>query len=300
MQKSVVILGAGISGLMAAHDLRRHGFQVTVLDKGNRAGGRLATRPFEGAIFDYGAQYFTVRHERFASYQRAWETKGIIRLWDRDRYIGQAGMNSIATHLCQGLDLRCGTKVRQIFESAGVWNLETDFDEVLHADAVISTCPVPQTLAMLDRKLPELEAITYDRCLALMAILSEAPDLPEPGYKQIDDGGPVTWIADNRRKGISPSSHNLTIHASAQFSLNHWERNAEDIAPMLLNGYQATAWKLHRWKYAKPTVQHNTSFYEVDSKKPLLLAGDAFGGARVEGAALSGLFAAERLRELLS
>jgi len=92
----------------------------------------------------------------------------------------------------------------------------------------------------------------------------------------------------------------ITIHAGPKFSFDHWDRNAEDVAAKLLTGYSVKAWKLHRWKYAKPISMHPKRSFVVDSLAPLVLAGDAFGDARIEGAALSGLSAAERLRELLS
>lgn len=297
---------------MAAQWLRRQGIAVTVLDKANRPGGRMATRPFEGAIFDYGAQFFTVRHERFASYQRAWETKGLVRVWSNGfngvedghpRYIGQTGMNSIPTHLAQGLDVRSGVQVSRISEHGAHWNLDTDFDEVLMADALIVTVPAPQAVQLLEKgDVPVAEAlrrIEYDRCLALMANLDAPADLPDPGVRQIDSGEPVSWIADNRRKGISQASNSVTIHAGPAFSLEYWDKDPDCVAAKLLNGYSASAWKLHRWKYSKPRVLHPERFLVAGTKTPLLFAGDGFGEARVEGAALSGLAAAERMLGLL-
>src|SRR5205814_7647638 len=38
--RSVVILGAGIAGLVSAYELRRAGYQVTLLESRNRIGGR--------------------------------------------------------------------------------------------------------------------------------------------------------------------------------------------------------------------------------------------------------------------
>ncbi len=313
MQKHVVILGAGISGLMAAQQLRLAGVHVTVLDKGSRPGGRMATRPFEGAIFDYGAQFFTVRHERFAAFQRAWQARGLVKVWchgfngqndGHPRYISPAGMSSIPAHLAHGIEVKCGTTVSRILSSGRHWTLETDFDEVLFADALIVTVPAPQALALLDVEFPESEReaiarIQYERCLALMAILEEPADLAAPGALQAPDGEPISWVADNTRKGISPFSNAITIHAGPKFSMNLWEKNAEEIAAKLLGKHTATAWKLHRWKYSKPVVTHPERCLVLTAPNPIVLAGDGFGEPRVEGAALSGLSAAERLQELL-
>lgn len=313
VEKRVVILGAGMSGLMAAHSLRREGVPVTVIDKGSRPGGRLATRPFEGAIFDYGAQFFTVRHEKFAAYQRAWQTRGLVKVWGHGfngasdghpRYVGQTGMNSIAAMMSQGLQIHSGMKVSRITASGAAWNIETDIDESFEASAMIVTCPAPQALGLLDFGMRDadrtaIERLQFERCLALMAMVENDVELPEPGAKQIENGEPVAWVADNHRKGISPAAQGLTIHGGAQFSQENWETDADTVAAQMLNGYRASAWKLHRWKYAKPLAMHEERCLALDAPAPMVLAGDAFGEPRVEGAALSGMAAAEELLKRL-
>ena len=54
----------------------------------------------------------------------------------------------------------------------------------------------------------------------------------------------------------------------------------------------------HRWRYTTP-VNVLTRRCEHVKDLALVLAGDAFGGPRVEGAALSGLAAADALIEAL-
>ena len=63
----VVVIGAGIAGLIAAGELKRAGLHVLVLDKGRGVGGRIATRRIGGATFDHGAQFITQRNPRFAA-----------------------------------------------------------------------------------------------------------------------------------------------------------------------------------------------------------------------------------------
>ena len=57
----VLIIGAGLAGLMAANSLKEQGWQVTLVDKGRSVGGRLATRRIGPGRADHGTQFFTAR-----------------------------------------------------------------------------------------------------------------------------------------------------------------------------------------------------------------------------------------------
>lgn len=59
MDKKIIIVGAGVSGVAAATKLVSNGFkQVTILEGGNRIGGRINTIPFGANVVDMGAQWF--------------------------------------------------------------------------------------------------------------------------------------------------------------------------------------------------------------------------------------------------
>lgn len=55
--KSVLVIGAGISGLAAAKKLKEKGFSVTVLEAQDRVGGRLRSNRSLGIAFDEGASW---------------------------------------------------------------------------------------------------------------------------------------------------------------------------------------------------------------------------------------------------
>jgi len=320
----IIVVGAGLSGLMAATELQGFGAEVTVLDKGRGVGGRMASRRMQApegtAVLDHGAQFFTVRDPQFAQWVQQWESLEVVRKWAQGfgkedghpRYVGNPSMTAIAKHLAQDLEVRVQAKVEQIELRETCWSVTLDSAEVLTADGLVLAAPVPQSLALLEAGRVELSrsdrshlgSLEYDPCLAVL-VLPEAPvELPEPGALQIQ-GEPIAWIADNQRKGISPVSA-LTIHAGPRFSETHWETAPEVATRLVLEAAQERVAfipreaQLHRWRFSQPRNPWRERAYRAECVRPLVFAGDAFGGPKVEGAALSGLAAAEQVLVALS
>jgi renalase len=310
----VLVIGAGMAGLTAAAELQRAGCRVLVLDKGRGVGGRLASRRIGGAAFDHGAQFITARTSRFAALVEDCRRAGVVEKWHggsagqpdgHARWRGHPAMTSVAKHLARGLEIMLDTRVVALRASRHRWSAETATGDVCSGGAVVLTPPVPQSLAILEAGAvalqPEtrarLEGIEYERCLAVMAVLAGPSRLAPPGGLAPDDG-PIVWIADNQLKGISAEPA-VTIHATHAFSLEHWERDRQESGRRLLdaaNGWLGTevrTFQVHGWLYSKPLQVDERPCAMVSQVPPLVLAGDAFAGPRVEGAALSGWAAAE-------
>ncbi len=316
--RTCLIVGAGISGLMAARVLTENKFRVTVLEKSRGVGGRLATRRIGDAVFDHGAQFITARSDLFREHIGSMLRAEVVREWCRGfppeksdghpRYIGIKGMTGIAKYLARGLEVRLNERALFLSFRDGKWHVLTEKDETIEAEAVIITAPVPQTLALiqtaqLDRlKLfeEELSAIHYDRCLALLVTMEANHVLEPPGGLQLS-GEPLAWIADNRMKGISEGTSALTIHAGPEFSRKYWEMDDKWIGQNIL--HTAAGWlrakhlsfQVKRWLYSQPRIIYDDRFFARYEPAPVIAAGDAFGGPRVEGAALSGIAAAHAL-----
>ena len=322
---SCVVVGAGISGLLAARELRAEGWRVTVLDKGLGVGGRMATRRVGGGNFDHGAQFFTVRGERFAGHVEGWLATGVAEEWTRGfadatgeydqdshpRYRGAQGMTSIPRHLARGLDVRTGERVVRVEPGDGDWEVACESDLRVSGAALLLTAPVPQSMELAESggyALPkavrgQLREVVYDPCLALMVLLEGPAGVPEPGGMQIK-GEPLDWIGDNQRKGISEAPA-VTIHAGPGWSHERFEDDEPGITRSLLAlagdrlGTDLESLTLDtslaRWRYSWVTNGHPEPFLAASDGPPLLFCGDAFGQPKVEGAALSGLAAADHL-----
>ena len=57
----VVVVGAGMAGLVSALQLAHHGLSVTVIDKGGQVGGKMRQLLVDGAAVDSGPTVFTMR-----------------------------------------------------------------------------------------------------------------------------------------------------------------------------------------------------------------------------------------------
>jgi renalase len=324
-QKSCIVVGAGISGLLAASALQREGWDVTVLDKGRGVGGRMATRRVGEGTFDHGAQFFTVRGERFAGLVEGWLGAGVATEWARGfadaygrpnedghpRYRGTEGMTSIPKYISRGLDVRTGERALRVDDGDDGWVVVCESGLRVAGDALVLGAPVPQALDLTssgsytlpDGARRQLEAVSYDPCVALMALLEGPTGVPEPGGMQIK-GEPLDWIGDNKRKGISEAPC-ITVHAGPDWSRSHFEDGESEVVDSMISlagdrlgadlASAVVETSLARWRYSWVTNPHPEPCLVASETPPLLFCGDAFGQPKVEGAALSGFAAADHL-----
>ena len=314
----IAIIGAGISGLMAATYLAEKGKNSVIFDKGRGPGGRMSTRRFGKFRLDHGAQFFTVRDPRFEKYVQSWEKAGVAKIWCKGfsgtgdghpRFRGTEGMNSIPKWLAGQLDVRTGHKVKSIRFVNNLWQLDFEDSQSVSADQLLVTSPVPQTIALLEAGQVELapttrnflSLISYDPCISVMIIPKKPLFMPEHGGWQINEE-PLQFVADNQLKGLPNPGQALTFHLGPQTSTEHWESGPERLKELVTGELRERGKDLviediqiHRWRYSQPSTLHDESFLMAEGVPNLVYAGDAFAGPKIEGAALSGLSAAQAM-----
>lgn len=322
-QTDVLVVGAGLAGLSAAAKLNKLGVDVLVVDKGRGLGGRLAGRRIGGASFDHGAQFITTHDPRFLNQVRQWIDAGVAEEWFSSypglpnslvHYRGVPTMNAVAKHLGLGLEIKRSTRVEEISADIDGWKANLDNGQSVRSRSLLITSPVPQTIELLaasnvkltTENQARLARITYESCIAVLAIMNKPSAIKAPGAMAID-GGAVAWISDNQQKGVSATPA-VTIHASAEFSAKHFDASRDKVARTLIEaatpylGGDVIKYEVHGWRYSKPlTIDDSPCMIASDGGglPPLVLAGDAFGGLGVEGAVLSGWAAAQGLADCL-
>lgn len=274
----IAVIGAGLGGLIAARTLVDHGLDVQVFDKSRGVGGRLSTRRnADASSFDHGAQYFTVRDDRFARYVRSWIAADVVAPWMKSivelrdgevvdekrgtpRYVGIPAMNSIAKHLAKDLSLSLGSHVTSLVrcdqtdEQTGdqkeQWRLfDQDKNSLGEFDVVIVNCPPEQAgplLAPHTDLAKQIEQVSMKPCWAVMLSCEGIDDLPYAGA--FINEAPLSWVARNDAKPhrseakSSPrrfkGSSDWVLHASADWTQEHLEDDAAVVAEAMVAGFE--------------------------------------------------------------
>jgi hypothetical protein len=292
-----------------------------VVEKGRGVGGRSSVRrqpPFE---FDHGAQYFTARDERFARHVRAWQEAGLVAVWSgrigslergtwrdsspQERYVGVPGMNAIAKHLAAGLSVATETRITRLTRNRQGWRLSADGETAVGLfDAVVVAVPAAQASELLAGRSALAEQAgrcAMSPCWAVMLGFERPLSIPYDGAFIL--GSSLSWIARNSAKPGRSSGEAWVLHAGPEWSAAHIDDPPERVIAALRAEFeQASGGKVpppahaaaHRWRYAVPSEPLNVgALWDGSSRQAL--CGDWCHGARIEGAFLSGLAAADRV-----
>ncbi len=322
----IAIIGAGVSGLCAAKELREAGHSVTVFEKSRGVGGRLSSRyagPYE---YDHGAQYFTVTENRFRSLVLKAESKGAAARWEgrflflkkgllttdkgRDRWVGTPRMNSFAKYVADGLDIIKEHKVSSLRRGQdGLWTIGFECSEGgadqdrSGFDIVICTAPPEQAINILPDDFKQRDYLKSAKMNACFALMVGLKSLIDPGWESLRINDlPVSWLAVNSAKpGRVNNLGTLVVHAAPEWSNANLEKDSNEVQSIMmevtaaltrLDLTQPEHVTLHRWLYASVENSPETPFL-CDPEQNLFAIGDWCQGGRVEGAAMSGFAVAD-------
>jgi len=269
----VGVIGGGIAGLSCARRLTELGLEAVVFDTGKGApGGRCSSRrwPDDGTIADHAAQYAAATTPSFEAYLRGLEGEGLARRWtghvgnieasgqfveeDSAKYVGAAGMGSVAAALARGVDVRQDVWVPPSgglqHLGDGGWTLRLPksagdagrFDAVVIAhngkcaERLTSTLPAREVHALLrTRFAARLPGGGGGGRFCLNSIYSLLVEVRPGAMPESIDGAFVhnhpslRWIGNNHAKygggggggGGGAQSHVWTVLSSGEFGAEH-------------------------------------------------------------------------------
>jgi len=308
------ILGAGISGLVCARVLAQAGHHVTVWEKSRSLGGRCATRKFGDHVVDHGLQYFTLRDIKIREeVQKLCGAKlkilpnpilvagqdGEVYRDGEERFYLEDGNNRLGAILADGVLVRKEVEVKKIEKSRKKWRVEGE-----DYDVVVSSCPLPQTAALLGKK---ISSPGYDPCLTVLLeyLVPREDSSGGSAYARMDPTGrdPLAWTAcENVKIGrIVDGSTVYVIQASSEYSREHLEQSPEywasDLQVLLEKLWHLDSEKrgsvfAHRWRYARSCADR-----EMLSDLPagIFLCGDSVSESRLESVWQSGWETAKKI-----
>ncbi len=313
--RRVAVIGAGMAGLACAGALHAAGFEVTVFDKGRRAGGRMATRRVDGMAFDYGASVITAHTPAFSATLGSMAHAGAAALWPvagPEAWTGVPGASALAHHL-EGMGagsvktgrhaafLDRGTQgwtVRHLDAAAARPGLVAREGGELAGpfDAVLLALPAPQAVGLL-REMPHRFAAEADRAgmsprwtlMVGFSAASKAADLLLPG------GILSVATRNSSHPGRAALPECWVAHAGPDWSRAHLEDDAATVQAALVQDFAAATGisqapsyaAVHRWRYAlTESALDVPALWDAEAR--LGVCGDWCLGARVEDAFTSG------------
>lgn len=318
----VAVVGAGMSALVAARTIADHGHAVQVFEKEHEAGGRMSTRCLDEYAFDHGAQYFTVRDERFERWVDSYVESGIVKRWEgrirvlhngeirpenrkQIRYVGAPGMNSVARHLSDSLSVRWGTCVRRIRkEGRAIVLLDEKGAPLGGYDALIVSTPPEQGVQLLrgaTALVDRMAGVRMDPCWSVMLAFRNPLDLDADGL--FIHGSALVWASRNSSKPGRGTADTWVLHAGSEWSAAHLELDPDEVAGRLTKTFFDAAGRptveplivsAHCWRHAR-TANPLEEECLWDPEEKIGVCGDWCCRSRIEGAFLSGAALAGRI-----
>jgi len=236
---SVAIIGAGMSGLAAAHILQDAGRSVTLFEKSRGVGGRTATRKRNGFIYDYGAQYFKGGSELSTEWitkkyptpdlidiaKPVWIFDGAGHIQEGDpkqnkepKWSYRNGFTSFAKHMAEGLNIQLGTLVERVQQTANGWNVFTADNRSLGSfDQLLVTIPATQAIGLVEASqfsdeqgkaiIVQLSKASYNPLISVVLGYRPTPQT-RPYYALVntDKKHPISWLAWEHEKAPKRAS----------------------------------------------------------------------------------------------
>lgn len=267
----IAVIGAGAAGLACAERLAERGLQVQVFDKGRAPGGRIASRPRVGLVFEHGAPDHAALIERLSSRVTVITRSNVTRLERTD---------------------------------AGSWRLHVEGHPLRTLfNAVVVATPPAQAVRLLDDA-PALAGLLS--AVTMRPVLSALVGLPSPLARSLErirfHDHALAEALRQANPGVE-GGEGWVLHATEAFSRDNLECDPDAVAQFLWQRFGTSLGlatpppiylRGHRWRYGRTDEPLGTPCLHEPSLA-LGLCGDWCLGDQVDDAVASGRALAARM-----
>ncbi|WP_329020017.1 FAD-dependent oxidoreductase [Micromonospora rifamycinica] len=300
----MIVVGAGIAGVACAAELVRAGVPVEIRERGRVAGGRMASRRFDGRPADLGAAYLTADDPDFVEVVRRWQAAGLVREWT-DTFVayGPDGRREVPGPVRwaapRGLRSLVEALAREVPVTVDRWVSAVGPGPVVDgrpAAAVALCMPGPQAALLVDPALTGVtRAAARQRWSPALTGVLHFPARRWADFRGafVNDHPVLALVCDDgdRRGDAAPV---LVAHTTPEFAAGHLAQPSaagsaieQAVRDLLGLPEPAAQVHVHRWTYARPVEPVADEGFFLDDDR-VGLAGDAFGRPRVQSAWRSG------------
>ncbi|WP_266080542.1 NAD(P)/FAD-dependent oxidoreductase [Haladaptatus caseinilyticus] len=259
----VAVVGAGVAGLGVAYALRDEA-TVTLFERTERVGGRVATREQAGCRYDTGANYAKGDGERASHVVRELaegHSNGLVDIedpvWtfdvdgeisegrdeDAPKWTYREGIERMGRQLldASGATVRTGTRISEIRRNDSWHVTDTNGREYGPWNELVLTPPAPVTASLLDltewdgdlrRELREhIGHVPYRTILSVVLHYPFELDRPYYALVNTDKDHEIGWLArESCKPGHVPAGESLlVVQMAPDWSAEHYDDEQSEI-----------------------------------------------------------------------
>lgn len=312
-QWDVMVVGAGLSGLVCASALSKAGLRVCVVEKARGTGGRMSSKRLtikdKNISFDLGAPYIQASHSEFEAWLDDLENDGVLRSMTVNRnrqaecaWVAPSRNSQLTRYLSKDLDVFFGEKASDLSYKNGLWTLETQSQlnapqpqsaqlskAFAQAPHVVFSAPAEQTLQLLPENHGAVSWLTNIESEPVFVSTFVVKDLSEDISEKVNsiqhlDGIDSVVLEHSKPERDHLGYQVIKVQSSPQWALAFLDFDSDQIAIMLRrrleNGLDypldVVASHTHRWLYSQyPNPIQNTKGF-LSFHDGLHVCGDFF------------------------
>lgn len=327
MKQKIAIIGAGISGLSLAQNLKND-FEIEIFEKARQVGGRMSVKYHENYQFDKGAQHFTCLSDEFQEFLKPFIEREIVGLWnarfveiDKDKivdkrvwgfenqhFVAISKMNDLCKDLAKDKKINLQTEIQICEKVNNKWNLkDKNNNEFQDFDFIVFTTPPIQTLNLIDKNFSKIQILQEKNmvgCFTLMIGLKNK--IATEFDAALVRNSVLSWISIDSSKPKRSNGFSIVANSTNSWAQDNIEKNIEEVKILLTNELQKILkfedgeidfCDVHRWRYANISKQEGEKSL-FDEKLNIAVCGDFLIQGRIESAFLSSHDLALKLKNL--